>query len=134
MHEVSVMAQLIDEILKVAKSNDACVIISASLEVGELTLLGTRQLKFAYEILSQADETGLLKKSKLYIRRKKGRIRCAACGFKGDIRNMGGINHIFPIFACPDCGGKVDIISGRECLLKSIRLQKNDAKKKKRRK
>jgi hydrogenase nickel incorporation protein HypA/HybF len=132
MHEVSVAAHVISEVAKAARANNAGKVVSVTLEVGELSLLGRAQLKFAYDVISQAEEGGLLRGSKLTIRISKGKIKCGSCGYLGGIRNIGkrnGKNHFLPVFCCPRCGGRVEIISGRDCIIKDIKLTVMDVKK-----
>jgi len=126
MHEISVMTNIIKEILKSAQENRADKVKCVTLEIGELTLLGIRQLRFAYEILSK--EFDLLRDSKIVLRKKKGTIRCLSCHFEGSLCKGKDSNHIYPIFRCPKCNGKVDIIAGRECILVNIKLTRKDLK------
>ena len=53
MHEFSVMTQIVDSVLAEARSRDAHKVEQVELEVGEFTMLGSEQLKFAYEVLSK---------------------------------------------------------------------------------
>jgi len=127
MHEVSVMAQIVDEILKIAGKNRAESVEKVVLEVGDLTFLGTEQLRFAYAVLSQ---DSILRNSAIVIRKIKGRIKCQSCGYEGALGEKGGISHFSPIFTCPKCGGKVTVVSGRECVLRSMRLKQKTEKSK----
>jgi Zn finger protein HypA/HybF involved in hydrogenase expression len=55
-----------------------------------------------------------------------GRIRCRACGREGPCPKpeSGAIDpYIGPVLECPSCGGSdVEITSGREAVVKSIRV------------
>ena len=120
MHELSVMTQIIDSILAEANKRHAKRIEAVDLEVGEYTMLGDEQLKFAYEILSK--ENPLLEGSELTIKHLKGRIKCK-CGFEGDVKPAEESPHkIVPILECPKCCGAAEIVAGRECVIRNIRM------------
>ena len=120
MHELSVMTQIIDSILAEANKRRAKRIEAVDLEVGEYTMLGDEQLKFAYEILSK--ENPLLEGSELTIKHLKGRIKCK-CGFEGDVKPAEESPHkIVPILECPKCCGAAEIVAGRECVIRNIRM------------
>ena len=120
MHEFSVMTQIVDSILAEATKLDAKRIEAVDLELGEYTMLGEEQLKFAYQVLSK--ENPLLEGSELNIRQLKGRIKCR-CGFEGEVRPAEDSPHkIVPILECPKCGGAAEIVVGRECVIRNIRM------------
>jgi len=120
MHELSVMTQIVDSILEEATKRQAKRIESVELEVGEYTMLGEEQLKFAYEVLSK--EYPLLEGSELTIKHLKGRIKCK-CGFEGEVSPADDSPHsIVPILECPKCCGAAEIIVGRECVIRNIRM------------
>jgi hydrogenase nickel incorporation protein HypA/HybF len=120
MHEFSVMTQIVDSIMAEATKRQAKKIEAVDLEVGEYTMLGDEQLKFAYEVLSK--ENPLLEGSELNIKHLKGRIKCK-CGFEGDVRPAEDSPHkIVPILECPQCCGAAEIVVGRECVIRNIRM------------
>ncbi len=120
MHELSVMTQIVDSILAEAAKRQATRIESVDLEVGEYTMLGDEQLKFAYQVLSK--ENPLLEGSEFNIRHLKGRIKCK-CGFEGEVKPTEDSPHrIVPILECPKCCGAAEIVVGRECVIRNIRM------------
>ncbi len=120
MHELSVMTQIVDSVLAEAKKRNATRVEAVDLQIGEYTMLGEDQLKFAYEVLSK--ENPILKDSDLVIKHVKGRIKCS-CGFEGDVKPSPDSPHkIVPILECPHCGGIAEIIEGRECVIRNIRM------------
>ena len=120
MHELSVMTQIVDSILAEAAEHRATRIEAVDLEVGEYTMLGDEQLKFAYQVLSK--ENPLLEGSELNIRHLKGRIRCK-CGFEGEVKAAEDSPHrAVPILECPKCCGAAEIVAGRECVIRNIRM------------
>jgi hydrogenase nickel incorporation protein HypA/HybF len=119
MHEFSVMSQIVDSILSEANKRKATKIEEVDLQIGEYTMLGEEQLKFAYEVLSKDT---ILKGSKLNIGHIEGKIECA-CGYRGRIEPSPDSPHrIVPILECPKCKGAAKIVEGRECVIRNIRM------------
>jgi len=124
MHEFSTMQAIVNAILEEAKKLNAKEISKVVLQIGELTFLGEEQLKFAFEILK---EDTIMKNAELIIEKIEAKVKCK-CGYVGNIEY--GIKeefHIaFPILRCPKCGGEVEILKGRECLIKSVEMEIED--------
>jgi len=122
MHEFSMTSQIIKTVLEEAGKQKAKKVLEVHLVIGKLTLLGIKQVRFAYNALVK---NTLMKGSKLIIERKKGRVKCDECGYEGPIRFRNDpVYHLsFPTLACPKCGSSTKIIEGRECLIKSIKLE-----------
>ncbi len=119
MHEFSVMSQIVESILSEANKRKATKIEQVDLQIGEYTMLGEEQLKFAYEVLSKDT---ILKGSKLKIGHIKGKIECT-CGYRGRIEPSPDSPHrIVPILECPKCKGAAKIVEGRECVIRNIRM------------
>ncbi len=119
MHEFSVMSQIIDGLLEESKRWNAVKVEEVFLDLGDFTMLGEEQLKFAYEVLSKST---ILEGSTLTINHVKGTIECN-CGFKGEMSPSEDSPHrIVPILECPKCRGPAKIVSGRECTIKNLRL------------
>ena len=121
MHEFSITTQLVESVADEARRKNAKKVLEVHLIIGDLTLLGASQIRFAYKLLTQDN---IMKDSKLYIRHKKGKVKCDKCGYKGDImfRNNPVYHTAFPTLACPRCNSTVEIIQGKECVIKSIRM------------
>jgi hydrogenase nickel incorporation protein HypA/HybF len=119
MHEFSVMSQVVDSILEEAKKHEATKVESVDIELGEYTMLGEEQLRFAFQVLSKDT---ILAHASLNIRQVKGMVRCA-CGYEGRVQVGDDTLHkIAPILECPKCKGAAQITEGRECLVRNIRL------------
>jgi len=119
MHEFSVMSQIVDSILSEAKKRSAKKVEEVELQIGEFTMLGEEQMKFAYEVLSKDT---ILQGSKLKVGHIKGRIRCK-CGFEGETAPDSDSPHkVVPILECPKCRGPAQITEGRECVIRNIRM------------
>jgi hydrogenase nickel incorporation protein HypA/HybF len=120
MHEFSVMTQIVDSVLEEAKKRDAQKVEQVDLEVGEFTMLGLEQLRFAYEVLSKDT---ILQGSKLEVRTIKGKIKCDSCGYEGSVRIAEDTPHrSVPILECPKCHSAAKIVEGRECIVRNIRM------------
>ncbi len=120
MHEYSVMTQIMDSILAEAGKRKATKVEEVDIEVGEFTLLGIEQLRFAYELMSKDTIT---EGSRLNISELKGKVRCTACGFEGSVSVAEDSPHrLAPVLTCPKCGGIAQITEGRECLIRNIRM------------
>lgn len=120
MHELSVMTQVVESVLGSLEGRDVRRVESVRLEVGELTMLGKEQLRFAWGVLSR---NGPLRGSKLVIIRKPAVVECPGCGFRGAPKKApAGWSHtVAPLIACPRCGGEVRIVGGRETVVRSLR-------------
>jgi len=124
MHEFATMQQIVYAILEEAKKHNAKEISKVILQVGELTFLGEEQLKFAFDILKEGT---IMENAELFIEKIKAEVKCE-CGYSGGIEyGLKEEFHIaFPILKCPLCGKEVEIIRGRECLIKSVEMEIED--------
>jgi len=122
MHEYSITAEIVNSVMQEAANHTAKKVLEVHLVIGEFNFLGKEQLKFCYEILTKGS---ILEESKLYIEEQEGKVKCTACGYEGPLGHESDHEeHVHPSeFSCPKCGDKVEVISGRECLVKNIKLQ-----------
>jgi len=119
MHEFSVMSQIVESVLREANDRDAIRVEEVVLELGEFTMLGDEQLRFAFDILTKDT---ILEGAGFTIKPVKGRIRCK-CGFEGQMSPSPDSPHrMIPILECPQCKGMAEIVSGRECVVRNIRM------------
>jgi len=121
MHEFSISSQIVREVLEEAEKRGAKRVLEVHLVIGSLTLLGIEQVRASYKMLV---ENTIMKESKLFVRQKKGKVKCDRCGYEGPIKFRDDpIYHIsFPTLTCPKCDSSARIIEGRECLIKRVRL------------
>jgi hydrogenase nickel incorporation protein HypA/HybF len=127
MHELSVMSQVVESVLGELKGKPVVRVKSVRLEIGELTMLGREQLRFAWGILT---EEGPLKGAGLVIVRKPAVIECQKCGYRGGARHPAGLGShmMMPYIACPKCGGQVSVVGGRDCVIRSMKAVVKDKK------
>ncbi len=125
MHEVSVIANMVDAILKELEKYNVKSVDNVNILIGDLTSLGVEQLEFAYEIVTRDT---ILEGSKLVIEREEVRVKCHSCGYEGPAENLESdfYDHCVPILACPKCGGGVDITAGEACRVKDLNITEAD--------
>lgn len=120
MHEISIAGAIIDSVLDCAKKNEAKKVEEIFIEVGELTALNPDQLKFIFETITKGT---VAQDAKYDIHVVKPLISCRKCSYSGNIEFFERLHFFLPVIKCPDCGDTdVDIIAGRECCVKKIRI------------
>lgn len=132
MHELSIATEIADSVRRSLEGKNIVRLEMVRLEIGELTMLGKDQLRFAWGILTG---DGPLKGSKLVMVRKPAIIECLKCGFRGAAGHPASkVDHLsVPLIDCPKCGGDVRVVGGRECIIRSIRAVMEDGRGKKKR-
>lgn len=122
MHELSMVSNIIDIAIHEAKKRNATSIIEVNLVVGKYSMLGLEQLCFCYDLLIKDT---LLKNSKLDIEHEDGKIHCDNCKYEGliQLKEEPEYHIIFPTLVCPKCGNPAEIISGRDCYIKSLKVK-----------
>jgi hydrogenase nickel incorporation protein HypA/HybF len=120
MHEISIAGAIIDSVLDAAKKNDAKKVNEVFIEIGELTALNPDQLVFIFETLT----VGTAAEGARYnIQMVKPSISCKTCLYTGPIEFFERLHFFLPSIRCPECGeSDVDIIAGRECCVKKIKI------------
>jgi hydrogenase nickel incorporation protein HypA/HybF len=113
--------QIVENVLREARKHNAKEVAEVHLVIGKLTFLGLEQVRFSYEVLTKGT---IMENSKLFIETQDGIVKCGSCGYEGSFNYEDDpMYHIsVPTLQCPQCGGTVDIIGGRECLIKSVKL------------
>lgn len=126
MHEFGIAKSLVENVENAAIQNRAIEISEVIVEVGELSFISIDSLRFAYNALIK--DNSILAGSKLTIREISAKVSCRNCGYEGPLKKYDdpGSHFITPVFACPECQGKIDILQGRECTIKNIRMMVED--------
>ncbi len=119
MHEISIAGAIIDAVLDAAKKHNAKKVNEVFLEIGELTALNPEQLKFIFKTIT----TGTAAEGATFdIQVIAPLIKCK-CSYGGAIEFFEKLHFVLPVIKCPQCGGTdVDIIAGRECCVKKIKI------------
>ena len=121
MHEFSVTTQIVESVLEEAGRHETKRVSEVHLVIGKLTFLNPEQVRFWYEELTKDT---IMEGSNLRIEERKGLVRCSECGYEGDFKYRDDpVYHVpTPTLRCPECGGNVEIVGGRGCLIKSVKL------------
>jgi len=120
MHEVSVMAGIVEKVLSELEKHDVIKVEEVQLTLGEMTFLGEEQLQFAYEIITRDTP---LEGSKLIIEPEMTELLCLSCGYQGKADNIGEEYHMsMPSLICPKCRGKVKVLKGQSCRVTSMKV------------
>ena len=127
MHELSVMNQVADSIIRLAKEKQAIKIESVHIQVGELTFLVNDQLEFAWEIYTR-DLGPPLEGAVLTLERIQARGSCPACRYSGPLKVVEFPDSHFstPVLDCPECREVVEVTEGRDLIIRDIKLQVPD--------
>jgi hydrogenase nickel incorporation protein HypA/HybF len=120
VHEISIAGAIIDSVLDCAKKNDAKKVEEIFIEVGELTALNPDQLKFIFETITRGT---VAEWARYDIKVVKPQISCRKCSYSGTIEFFERLHFFLPLIKCPDCGDSdLEIVAGRECCVKKIRI------------
>jgi len=123
MHELSMADAIVKTAVDVAEKNNAQEITEVTIEIGKLTMLNPEQLKFMIGVLS---ENTLLEGAEIVIEEIPIEIKCKSCEFSGPAPSD-DLDEFVPIIKCPECEGQeLEIIKGRECNVKTIKIEKED--------
>jgi hydrogenase nickel incorporation protein HypA/HybF len=112
-------------VLKEAKRIGAKKVLEVQLILGRWTFFGTDQIRFSYDILVKDTS---MEGSKLIIEENEGKIKCHVCGFLGkkQLKDDPEYHLTVPSLQCPKCGKEAEIVEGRECIIKSIKMEKEE--------
>jgi len=119
LHEFSAARWIVETAIKEASKLGAKEVREVHVVIGDLSLLNVEQVRFWFDVLK---EDSMLKGARLVVERREGRVRCPHCGYEGPMEVVDDpAYHIaFPTLACPSCGMPVEIVEGRDCLVKHI--------------
>lgn len=124
MHEFGITSRIVAAVSRIATANRATRLIRVDLLIGQLTFLSPRQVKLAYDLLAKGT---LLEGSELVIHEGEGLVECRDCHYQQEAKMQPDDPNTFtdplPLFACSECGGKVDIIKGKECEVTGIAIE-----------
>lgn len=123
MHELSMADAIIKTVIEAAEKNEAIEVLEVTIEIGQITMLNPEQLKFMLQVLS---EDTILNGAKFNMEVIPIEIECLSCGFKGRADSE-ELDHYLTIVNCPECKERnLNIISGRECNVKNIKIERSD--------
>ena len=112
MHEMGIMAGVLDTVRHAAEDAGATSVLSVSLSIGQMTEAIEDILVFAWEALSEGT---ICEGAELRVNMVAPRSRCLECGceFQHDRFHR----------VCPECGDPLtELIAGREMQIDSIEV------------
>lgn len=112
MHEYSIAYDIYVTARTAALDNDAILVKTIHVDVGELAMVNPEQVIFLFHAISEEDP--LFKDTELDCRKVPTRTKCA-CGYEGEEK-----------FVCPGCGGLPEIVSGREIVVTNLEIEDGD--------
>ncbi len=116
MHEASLAMDMVRMIEEVAAKHGVTEVVSARVQLGEITHVDQHTLGFAFEVVRKGT---IAEGCTLEFEHVALMVECPACGFEGagDRELLG----------CPSCGGvPVNVLKGRELRLVSIEVPDED--------
>lgn len=127
MHELSVMSQAIESIMKLAMQRRAQRVLSVHMQVGELTFLSHDQLEFGWQVLT-ANEGPPIEGAELTLEALEARGVCPSCGYTGALKvvELPDSHYTTPVLDCPSCGRRVDVTEGRDLIIRDIQMEVHD--------
>ncbi len=126
MHEYAIISEIVSTVIQEAEKHGRLLAVEeVLLEVGELVFLNPEQLSFSFDVVKKDT---VLEGAKLTIHAIKARVHCTHCNYDGkmDYAEEEGWHYRLPVFTCPECNMGIDIVEGKECIVKTIRLILDD--------
>jgi hydrogenase nickel insertion protein HypA len=122
--------RIVESILEEAKKHKASRVTEVYLTIGEFTFLNEKALRTAYKALTKDT---VLEDSTLHVEFKKGLVECPNCGYKGEVhlseeQELEHHQHYEEpsVIYCPNCESPTKILSGKECIVKTVKMRVED--------
>ena len=123
MHELSMAQGILDSVLENAEKNNAKQVTQVVIEIGRLAMLNPEQVRFMLGVLK---EDTIAANAEFVIEEIPAQIKCKDCDFEGEAK-IDDSDHYMPIIKCPKCDSyKVDVINGKDVIVKNIIIDKED--------
>lgn len=118
MHEISIASSIIDNVIELAKQNNAKKVKEIFIDVGKLAMIDKEQLKFGVEIL--ANDT-LCKGMNVEIKFLPVKIKCKNNHITTIDEDVEFLN-IPKYLKCNKCGDNegIEILQGKEILIRKV--------------
>ena len=116
MHELSLATSIVDYLQKLSKENGMTRIKSVFIEIGDMTHIDPKQLRYSFRFVSKGT---VVEGSRIYIKRRRVVLRCTKCGKEVQFKLMDTLSDFS--LKCVFCGStEVEIDKGRELMLKRV--------------
>jgi hydrogenase nickel incorporation protein HypA/HybF len=127
VHEFSVISSIVDLVKdEMSKHDKLNFVKEIVLEVGELSFLSHDALQFGFRALVENEEK--IKDDALTIVPIPAKVKCTQCDYEGAMKvDETEEYHIsIPRFTCPECNGRIDVLQGKECVVRNLVLDLED--------
>jgi hydrogenase nickel incorporation protein HypA/HybF len=112
MHEMGLAMSVVDEVTRVLEDfGPQARALRVTVQVGRLRAVVPEALDFCFEVASHRSRAA---GARLVIEEVPIRVRCATCAREWIVERVE--------FFCPTCDGPVEILSGKELLLRSVEV------------
>ena len=113
MHELSLATALVEQVTDLLMEEGASIVVSIRLQMGTLCGVEREAFSFCFPVAAKGS---VLEDARLEIEEIAATVRCKDCGACSPAE--------FPLVRCAACGGiDVDIVTGRDFMLKSLEVQ-----------
>ncbi len=115
MHEMAILSNVMDVVLKHAQENNAAKVLEVNLVVGELRDVVDELMESCFQFLARDT---IAAEAKLSMEKVPLRAQCQDCMlvFKADVHDPASL-------VCPDCSStKLGIYTGKEFYIKNIEI------------
>jgi hydrogenase nickel incorporation protein HypA/HybF len=123
LHEFAMTTQIVESVMKEAEKHEAKKVKEVYVIIGALTFLRFEQVRFAFDVLKKDT---LLADAELHIEEKPGYVKCSKCSYEGYLKMEDDpAYHVpAPLLRCPECGAGVEVVEGRECTIRRVKIIK----------
>lgn len=125
MHEFSTAVSIIQAVTEAATVHGATRVAAIHLQIGQMSMLNHDQLLFGIEVAAR--ET-IAEKAAVTIEVLPIKILCKSCGAESLLKEGQSLYDVLSSMACPQCSSReVEVVQGRECIVKDIEAVVDDA-------
>lgn len=113
MHEMGLVQNIFDIVLKTAEQNGIAKVLRINIRAGQMRAIVPEQLQFCFEILSK--ESPIVEGAKLVIETLPVKGKCKSCMHEFSVEEYR--------FVCPKCENEdIDVLQGMELMVSNIEV------------
>ena len=113
MHEMGLVQNIFDIVLKTAEQNGISKVLRINIRAGQMRAIVPEQLQFCFEILSK--ESPIVEGAELVIETLPVKGKCKSCMHEFSVEDYS--------FVCPECAHEdIDVLQGMELLVSNIEV------------